>query len=264
VPVVYLALAYLLAAVPFALVVTTLFGDGPDVRESGSRNIGATNVKRLYGWELAVPVLLLDMAKGFVPVALAQLLWPEFGLWWPALVAATAFLGHCYPVYLEFHGGKGVATGAGALLAVTPGPTSLAALTWAAVLLLTGRSSVAALTACLALVGLVWWLDEAALPVALVLGLGIAWTHLANIRRLIRGEEAQVVRPVRWRRSPDDGPTAVDVLSQTPSGSMASVEAWPGIVDDAAVVVDDGPVVVDDGPVVVDDGPVVVDDAGEE
>ena len=236
-PFVYLALTYLLAAVPFALVVTTLFGVGPDVRESGSGNIGATNVKRLYGWELAGPVMLLDIGKGFVPVLVARLLWPELDLWWPATVAAVAFLGHCYPVYLEFRGGKGVATGAGAMLAVTPGPAALAALTWVGVLGLSGRSSVAALAACLALVGLVWWLQPAALGVALVLGLGIAWTHLSNIRRLVRGEEAQVVRPVRWRRRPDDGPTAEDVLAQGPSGALAGAAGWPA--HDAPVLQDD-------------------------
>jgi glycerol-3-phosphate acyltransferase PlsY len=172
-------------------------------------------------------VLVLDVGKGFLPVLGARLLWPELGTWWPALVAAVAFLGHCYPVYLEFRGGKGVATGAGAMLAVTPGPTLLAGLTWGAVLGLTGRSSVAALTACLALVGLVWWLHPWMLPVALVLGLGIAWTHLANIRRLLRGEEATVVQPVRWRRHPNDGPTATDVLAQGPSGGAMPDEAWP-------------------------------------
>ncbi len=243
--VLYLALAYLLAAVPFAIVVTTLFGEGPDVRASGSGNIGATNVKRLYGWELALPVLLLDVGKGFVPVMGAQLLWPELGLWWPAIVAASAFLGHCYPVFLEFRGGKGVATGAGAMLAVTPGPTALAALTWAVVLGLTGRSSVAALTACLMLVGVVWWLDPAMLVVALVLGLGIAWTHLSNIQRLLKGQEAQVVRPVRWRRHPDDGPTVDDVLAQGPSGMVEAGEAWPQVRDEASV-------------------PARADDAGEE
>ena len=76
---------------------------------------------------LALPVLLLDVSKGAVPVAVAGLLWPEAAPGWPALVACTAFVGHCWPVYLEFRGGKGVATGAGALLALTPLPTLVAA-----------------------------------------------------------------------------------------------------------------------------------------
>jgi len=221
-----LGLTYIGASVPFGLVVTTLYGDDTDLRSAGSGNIGATNVARVHGWGLAGPVVALDMAKGLVPVLLARTLWPEAGLWWPGLIAITAWVGHCFSIFLEFRGGKGVATGAGALLAIVPLPTLGAAALWTALLAGTGRSSVAALASATALVLTCSWLAPEALPVVAALGLGVAATHIPNMRRLIRGEEEQVLRPVRFSRGATDGPSVEQLLEQGPGGTSAGTAQW--------------------------------------
>jgi len=225
----YLLVAYLVAAVPFALVLTTLYGGDADVRVTGSGNIGATNVARVYGWGLAAPVLVLDVLKGFLPVLVAGWLWPEHGVWWQGCVAVVTFLGHCFPVYLEFRGGKGVATGAGALLAIAPVPVMVGILAWVLVLVLWGRSSVAALVAAL-VVALVCGVTEEVdrLSIVLLVVAGVAGTHLANIRRLLAGEAAQVIRPVRFSSSS----TGAEVLRQNPAGGVESTSLWDECLTD--------------------------------
>lgn len=220
----WLFLTYIIAAIPFGLVLTTLYGGELDIRAAGSGNIGTTNVARLYGWRLAVPALIADVGKGAVFTAGARLMWPDAGLWWPALIAATAFLAHCYSVYLEFRGGKGVATALGGMLAISPLPALLAVVVWVGVLKLSGRSSVAALTAATSLIGWCAWLDPPAVAVVLFLAVGIAFTHTSNIRRLMAGEEAQVVRPVRWGRQKE--PDAAALMEQGPSGQGAPPPVW--------------------------------------
>ena len=218
---------YLVAAIPFGLVLSTLYGGDEDIRSAGSGNIGATNVARVVGWRIAGPALILDVAKGFLPVLGARYLWPDLGLWWAGLVAGVAFLAHCFSVYLEFRGGKGVATGAGGMLALAPVPTLLAAALWALVLATTGRSSVGALTAAMGLIGLAWWLQPDVVPVVVLLAIGIGLTHLSNIRRLMQGQERQVVRPVRWRGRRGgavDDPSAL--LEQGPSGEALGPAMW--------------------------------------
>lgn len=221
----FLVFAYLLAAIPFGVVVTTLFGGDQDIRTTGSGNIGATNVARVYGWRLAAAVIALDVAKGFVPVGIARLGWPNAGVWWPGIVLFTCFVGHCFPVYLEFRGGKGVATGAGGLLALSPYVTLPAAAIWMTTLGLTGRSSVAALTATGSVVVLALALDPRLLPIVALLGLGIVLTHVPNLRRLYRGEEGTIVRPVRWGRASAVEPDPEALLQQGPTGGPA-VPVW--------------------------------------
>lgn len=233
----WVVLTYLVAAVPFGLVLTTLYGGEVDIRSTGSGNIGATNVARVYGWKLGLASLVLDLLKGALFVLGARLLWPEVGLWWPALVAGVAFLAHCFSVYLEFRGGKGVATGAGGMLAISPVPTLLAMAVWGLVLRLTGKSSVAALVAAVSLVGWCWLLDPAATWVVLLLVLGIAYTHMSNIRRIVAGEESQVVRPVRWGRKKEVDPA--ELLEQGPSGSRDAPPAWREHVTDPLEITDD-------------------------
>lgn len=212
---------------PFGLVVSTLYGDDADIRAVGSGNIGATNVVRVYGWRLGGWVVAFDAGKGLVPVLLARLLWPELGLWWPGLVALWCFGAHCFPAYLEFNGGKGVATGAGGLLALSPWVTVPAVGVWVTMLAATGRSSVAALTSVVSVVALAWFVHPEVLPIVGLFGVGVFLTHATNIRRLVRGEEKQVVRPVRWSRGGDEAvPSAEQILAQGPGGGAVAPAPW--------------------------------------
>lgn len=217
----FVLLAALVAAIPFGLVVTSLFGGDQDLRTHGSGNIGATNVARVYGWRLAGLVIALDMAKGFLPVLVARWLWPADGVWFPSIVMLACVFAHCFPPYLDFRGGKGVATGAGGLLALSPYVTVPAVAAWIAILGITGMSSVAALGGTAAAFLLALTIHTEVLPAVFLLGLGIVATHVPNIRRLLRGDEASIIRPVRWGR----GATATDdvavLLQQGPGGGPA-------------------------------------------
>jgi len=214
----FLFLTYLFASIPFGLAVTTLYGGEQDIRTAGSGNIGTTNVARVYGWKLAAPTLGLDALKGFLPTLMAPLFLPQAPLLAACLTALTAFIGHCFSIFLEFRGGKGVATGAGALLAILPGPLLLAAALWAVLLTTTGRSSVAALGSTLGLIGLTTLLQPHNLPIVALMGAGVGFTHIANVRRLVRGEEKVLIRPVLLGRPPKDTPSLQDVLQQGPGG----------------------------------------------
>ncbi len=221
------ALTYLLASVPVGMVITTLLGGDVDLRAAGSGNIGTTNVARLYGWRTAIGVLLLDVLKGTLPVLYAIALFPAAGLWWPTLVGATAFVGHCYPITLGFRGGKGVATGGGAMLAVAPQPTLIAAAAWLVMLGLTGRASVASLGATASLVLAILALQPDVLASAVLLAAGVFATHVSNLRRLASGEEAPVVQGVRWGRAQPHRPDQVAaMLEQGPAGSGPRPSLW--------------------------------------
>jgi glycerol-3-phosphate acyltransferase PlsY len=224
---VFLGLAALVAAIPFGLVVTSLYGGDADLRTHGSGNIGATNVARVYGWRLAGLVIALDMAKGFLPVLLALWMWPEDGVWFPAITMLVCFFAHCFPPYLDFRGGKGVATGAGGLLALSPTVTVPAAAVWVAVVAATGLSSVAALGATAAAFLLAWTLDPEVVPAVALLGIGIVATHVPNIRRLLRGNEDMVLKPVRWGRATAVPADAETLLQQGPDGGPPS-DPWDG------------------------------------
>jgi acyl phosphate:glycerol-3-phosphate acyltransferase len=183
------ALAYLLGSIPFGLVLTRLAGYG-DIRRIGSGNIGATNVLRTGSKGLAALTMLLDLAKGAVAVLIARRFGPDMA----AVAAVFVFLGHLYPVWLGFKGGKGVATAGGIVIAYA-WPVGLAALaTWLAVAVATRYSSLAALTAC-ALAPLYTWLitrDMRTTEVILALAVIVILRHHANIRRLLRGEESRI------------------------------------------------------------------------
>jgi len=180
-------LAYLLGSLSTAVIVCRLTGL-PDPRTEGSKNPGATNVLRLGGKLPAALTLVGDALKGFLPVLLARLAIdhpPTI-----ALVALAAFLGHLYPVFFEFRGGKGVATALGALLGVSGTVGALALLAWLAVSLTSRRSSLAALVT-FALVPAFLLIDGQRTYAVLFVGIAafLFWTHRANLSRLIAGTE---------------------------------------------------------------------------
>ncbi len=187
-PATALLLGYLLGSIPFGLVLTRLAGGG-DLRSVGSGNIGATNVLRTGRKGLAAATLLLDGAKGAVAVLLAQYINPEYGV----LGAAAAFFGHCYPVWLGFKGGKGVATYAGIALALL-WPAGLAyAAVWLGTLAVTRYSSLSGLLAAIAVpVAAAWWGDGEVVVLFIALTLVVIWKHRSNIGRLMAGSEPRV------------------------------------------------------------------------
>lgn len=181
---------YLLGSIPFGLVLTRLAGFG-DIRRIGSGNIGATNVLRTGNKALAAATLLLDGGKG----ALAVLIGYRFGPDMAVMAGAGAILGHLFPVWLRFKGGKGVATTLGILLALDWPVGLLTCLTWLVVALVFRISSLSALVATAAAIGYAWWLgtlQEA--QFALFLAVLVWISHRANILRLIRGEEPRIGR----------------------------------------------------------------------
>ncbi len=190
-----IALAYLVGAIPTSYLAAKL-GAGVDLRRRGSKNLGATNLYRVLGWKYAVPVALFDVAKGFVPVVFAA---PQAGEahWVPIAVGGGAILGHIFPVYLKFAGGKGVATAAGVVLAIAPTAMVIAMLVWGVLLLGTGFMSVASMGGALAFPIAVWVLTptNTTLVLAGVIISGfIVLTHRSNIRRLLAGKESRFGR----------------------------------------------------------------------
>ena len=183
------ALAYLLGSIPFGLVLTRLFGAG-DIRKIGSGNIGATNVLRTGRKGLAVATLILDGGKGAVAVGLADYFaGPDAAV----IAAGASVLGHLFPVWLRFKGGKGVATTLGVLLAIAWPVGVIACLAWLLVAFTLKYSSLAALVA----IGIspiaAWFLaDEPRAILALFLAMLVFIRHHENIRRLASGTESRI------------------------------------------------------------------------
>ncbi len=196
-------LSYLLGAIPFGYLIARW--RGVDILKHGSGNIGATNVGRVLGRPFGILVFLLDFTKGALPALCAR--------WWaathsldlpaeslPVAGAVSAFLGHLYPVYLRFRGGKGVATAAGAVMVLLPGPASAALLIWLAVAVASRTVSLASLAAAagLCLVRLAattqpWGEEQRILTLFCLLAAGmIALRHRTNVGRLLRGNENQL------------------------------------------------------------------------
>ena len=183
-----LGLGYALGSVPFGLILTRLTGAG-DLRSIGSGSIGATNVLRTGRKGLAAATLLLDAGKGFLAVWIAARWLPGFA----GFAAVGAILGHCFPVWLRFNGGKGFATAAGVCLALGWQVLLLGAVTWAAVLSATKISSVSSMSAVLAAPLAAWLLGmQALVPVLLVIALIVIIQHRSNISRLLAGTEPRV------------------------------------------------------------------------
>ena len=183
-----LALGYLLGSVPFGLLLTRLTGAG-DLRAIGSGNIGATNVLRTGRKGLAAATLLLDLGKGLVAVLLARELWPGS----EAFAAVGAVVGHCFPVWLRFHGGKGVATLAGVAFGLAL-PIGLAyAALWLGLVAIARISSLGGMTAAVGapIAALAFGYPGYA-PALALLAVLVLWMHRANIARLRDGQEPRI------------------------------------------------------------------------
>jgi glycerol-3-phosphate acyltransferase PlsY len=179
---------YLLGAIPFGLILTRIFGAG-DVRKIGSGNIGATNVLRTGRKGLALATLLLDAGKGAAAVLIAV----NWGLSMAVLAGAGALLGHMFPVWLKFKGGKGVATTLGVLLAIAWPVGALACATWLAVAVIFRYSSLAALIAVAAAPVYAWLLaDPQILQFAGFIAVLVWIRHWQNIVRLVTGAEPKI------------------------------------------------------------------------
>jgi len=183
-----LLVGYLLGSIPFGLLVTRFGGKG-DIRAIGSGNIGATNVLRTGSKGLAAATLILDALKGAAAVMLAQSYWPE-GV---QFAAAGAMIGHLYPVWLKFQGGKGVATLLGVIAPLLPVAAGVYALVWLGLLLILRISSVAGIVAAAsaplsaAVLG-----EDQYFPLLLGFALLVIWKHRANISRLFAGTEPRI------------------------------------------------------------------------
>jgi glycerol-3-phosphate acyltransferase PlsY len=179
---------YLIGSIPFGLMLTRLAGLG-DIRRIGSGSIGATNVLRTGNKPLALATMLLDGGKG----AAAVLFFDQWGPDMAVLAGAGSFLGHCFPVWLRFKGGKGVATAAGILLAAAWPVALLAILTWLVIASVFRYSSLAALIAAAMAPVYAWYLiDAQQTQLALFLAVLIFIRHHENIRRLIKGTESKI------------------------------------------------------------------------
>jgi acyl phosphate:glycerol-3-phosphate acyltransferase len=186
--------SYLLGSIPFGVLFTRLFGGG-DVRRVGSGNIGATNVARAAGPVAAILTLLCDFAKGAVPVWLAGRISSENATWM-MIAALAALLGHCFPIWLGFRGGKGVATAAGAFLVLCPPALLGSVMLFLIVLFFWRYVSLASISAAAAMPLLIYllWAPHHAPPLvvtfgALTAGVIIIYKHDANIQRLVQDEE---------------------------------------------------------------------------
>ena len=179
---------YLLGSIPFGLLLTRAFGAG-DVRDIGSGSIGATNVLRTGRKGLAAATVLLDAGKGVAAVLLSAMLWPGT----EGVAAVAAIVGHCFPLWLRFKGGKGFATAAGVLLALSWPVFLVCAAIWAAAAVLSRISSVSSLTAVTAAPVAAWLMGRGDLVVTLIaVAVVVYFQHRANIGRLMRGEEPRV------------------------------------------------------------------------
>ncbi len=189
--------SYLLGSIPFGLLAAKL--KGMDIRQHGSGNIGATNVWRVCGWRYGLPVFVLDVLKGVGAVWLARWIagWLHADPAWTAIAAAMAcVIGHSFPAWLGFKGGKGVATSLGVFLGLMPIPSVIALLVWIVIFKMSGYVSFASIVAALVLpaaaIGMQFTSHAYGWPVsgfALVAGLLVILRHRSNITRLRAGTE---------------------------------------------------------------------------
>ncbi|MBN1142883.1 MAG: glycerol-3-phosphate 1-O-acyltransferase PlsY [Bacteroidales bacterium] len=203
-----LVLAYLIGSIPTSVWIgRSVFGI--DVRERGSKNAGATNAMRVFGWKVGLTVLIVDMLKGWLAVNLIHLTnyyIPETGdfIEFQLLLGIAAILGHIFPVYVGFRGGKGVATLFGLILAINPEPTLLCVGIFIITLVVTKYVSLSSMVAGFAFPVMVIFVFKTTTPSLVIFSLIIAglllFTHQKNIERLLRREEKKVLFLMSKRR----------------------------------------------------------------
>jgi glycerol-3-phosphate acyltransferase PlsY len=191
------AFAYFLGSVPFGILVARLFDQGVDLREVGSGNIGATNVARAVGKAGGILTLLLDVGKGIFAMSLASIVVEARVDLWLALVGGAVFLGHVFPVYMNFRGGKGVATSLGIVLFLSPVTAFLLVVLFSLVFYFTRYVSLSSLCAALALPPVMALLATSRhyVTLSLVLTFLVVFTHRDNIQRLLAGQEKKFGSP---------------------------------------------------------------------
>jgi glycerol-3-phosphate acyltransferase PlsY len=200
--------AYLVGSLSFAVIISRVFGLA-DPRSYGSKNPGATNVLRSGHRAAAILTLLFDALKGYVPVMLALLFAPRFGFGETtiAFVGLAAFLGHLWPVFFRFEGGKGVATAAGALLGLNPWLGAATLLTWVIIAAFFRYSSLASIVSAVFAPFyqlLIWEPSPIALAIA-VMSLLLIWRHSGNIRKLLAGTESKLGQKTAAAAAPAHG-----------------------------------------------------------
>lgn len=191
-PEVMLVVGYLLGSIPFAYLFVRLAGRG-DVRRIGSGNVGATNALRAGGWKVALPVALADVGKGVLAVVLMRQVTPHPA--WVLAAGVAAVIGHCFPVWLRFSGGKGVATAGGVYLTLALPAALAAAALWVVVLALFRIVSLASLVAAAVFPLLVYLFVRPSLvemAITVLAAAVIIVRHRANLGRLVRGEEPRL------------------------------------------------------------------------
>ncbi len=189
-----LIISYLLGSIPMGLVFTKLMGRG-DLRQVGSGNIGATNVMRVGGLRMAGAVWLLDMAKAIAAVFIGGAIGGvAFGAW----CGFVAIVGHCYPIWLRFRGGKGISCLFGVLMAVNPLMFVICGIEWLLVALSSGYSSLGAVVAFCLMPILGFVMDVNVGWAFLAIGLLCLWRHRENIGRLVGGTESKI--EWRWKK----------------------------------------------------------------
>lgn len=189
--IIVVVVAYLLGSIPFGYLIVR-GGGGGDIRETGSGGTGATNVSRRAGKMAGVLTLLLDAAKGCIAVLIAKTVSGDD--WVIAAAAIAALVGHIFPVWLGFRGGKGVATGVGIFLVLAPVALLCAGVVFVAIVMMTRYVSLGSITAAILTPVLVWWQsDSQPLLIAAVAGAAlIVFAHRGNIQRLVSGTESRI------------------------------------------------------------------------
>lgn len=203
-----LGIGYLLGSIPFGLILAAMLGKG-DLRKIGSGNIGATNAVRAGGKVLGAVVLLLDAAKGAAAVLIARDFLPAgpMDVGNEIFAATGALVGHLYPVWLKFKGGKGVATFFGILIALLPIAALIAGIVWAVMFVMTRISALGGIAAALSAPVTAWFFGYQPLfGMLLGFSLLIVWKHRDNIRRILAGQENVFSRRDKSSETSDPGP----------------------------------------------------------